>query len=336
MGEAIAASARRGPTLAMGAGADPRLVQALQCDLGDLGYFTGDADGRFAAPTRDAVIALQLDLLAGTGVVTGFNRGRVGTADGIVDDGLVDCIAELIAAPGVAKLPRAADPQAANIQARAAIALAPAGGVPAAFLLALLDLSGLEHFRPGGLIRLVLERGDDTAPQRVIARRYGIGGYRLDHHPPATAEVAAVIVDPVGNAGQAAAALRAAFDALPVRRRPRGVPGSDDRDAEHPLIDLRPCRYPPQDARYLRDCRACAAAVGTVDVTAGAAVYYQAALTYLPTAAWPIADRAGVPQRAEFLCDWPYAIRRAAGGGIDSYHAQAAMLQGLLRPLAGD
>ncbi len=319
----------------MGTGADPRLAMALQRDLGDLGYFAGEADGRFEAATRDAVIALQLDLLAASGVIAGFNQSRVTAADGIVDDGLVDCIAALIAAPDVAKLPRAADPAAANAQARKALGLGPLGGVPSAFLQAWLDLAGDGHFRVSdGLIRLVLERGDAAAPQRITARRYGLAGYRLDHHPPTAAEVAAVIVDPIGNAGQAAAALEAAFGALPVRRRIAGAAGSDDRDAEHPILDLRPCRYPPQDPRFLRDCRACAAAAGTVAIVGGAPVYYRAALTYLPTASWPVADRAGVPRRADFLCDWPYAIRRAAGDGIDSYHAQAAMLQGLRRPAA--
>jgi hypothetical protein len=34
----------------------------------------------------------------------------------------------------------------------------------------------------------------------------------------------------------------------------------------------------------------------------------------------------GVPDRAAFGWDWPYAVRRYNGGGVDSYHYQAQVL----------
>ena len=34
----------------------------------------------------------------------------------------------------------------------------------------------------------------------------------------------------------------------------------------------------------------------------------------------------GVPDRAEFGCDWPYAVRRYNGSGPDSYHYQTTIL----------
>jgi hypothetical protein len=46
---------------------------------------------------------------------------------------------------------------------------------------------------------------------------------------------------------------------------------------------------------------------------------------------YPTADYSGVPDRAEFLCDWPYAVRRYNGSGVDSYHYQTHVLLNLLR-----
>ena len=40
----------------------------------------------------------------------------------------------------------------------------------------------------------------------------------------------------------------------------------------------------------------------------------------------------GVPNRATLGCDWPYAVRRYNGSGVDSYHYQFQVLKRLTRP----
>lgn len=37
-----------------------------------------------------------------------------------------------------------------------------------------------------------------------------------------------------------------------------------------------------------------------------------------------------MPDRAAFGCDWPYAVRRYNGSGINSYHYQAQVLRRLV------
>jgi hypothetical protein len=37
-----------------------------------------------------------------------------------------------------------------------------------------------------------------------------------------------------------------------------------------------------------------------------------------------------VPDRADFQCDWPYAVRRYNGGGPNSFNYQAIILLNLL------
>ena len=43
-----------------------------------------------------------------------------------------------------------------------------------------------------------------------------------------------------------------------------------------------------------------------------------------------------VPVRGEIPCDWPYAVRRYNGAGVNSYHYQAIVLRNLLDPVASD
>ena len=43
-----------------------------------------------------------------------------------------------------------------------------------------------------------------------------------------------------------------------------------------------------------------------------------------------------VPARATLGCDWPYAVRRYNGGGVNSYHYQYEVLQRLVRPPLDD
>jgi hypothetical protein len=106
---------------------------------------------------------------------------------------------------------------------------------------------------------------------------------------------------------------------------------ADDRRSEHPLLPLRLCRYSANDARYLRDCRNCAAAARKVDIGPGTPAYAGASLGYQTDQYYPSATYIGVPDRADFACDWPYAVRRYNGSGNDSFHYQTRVLLNLLK-----
>jgi hypothetical protein len=81
----------------------------------------------------------------------------------------------------------------------------------------------------------------------------------------------------------------------------------------------------------MRDCRACAAALPRIDIVRGVPVYDGASLSFQPTQYYQSASYGGVPVRAQFPCDWPYAVRRYNGSGVNSYHYQARVLLNLLR-----
>ena len=69
-----------------------------------------------------------------------------------------------------------------------------------------------------------------------------------------------------------------------------------------------------------------------VDIRAGAPVYRGATDTLHPTRYHPEAAYSRVPDRATLGCDWPYAVRRYNGSGVDSYHYQFQVLKRLTRP----
>ena len=328
--------------LAAGEPGDPALVKALQRDLRQLGYLARGIDGAFGAGTERAVRALQWDLLNNRGESSGsdgaapvslvdYNRGRVVAVDGVLEQDLAACLTDLIADDSVPKLPNAEDPVAENRRALEAIASAGGGVVPGPILQAIsIQESGGRHYCvPHGadeddFVAVGLDRrfGDD----RVTSRGYGIGQYTLFHHPPRPEEVSSLMLDPVGNVGRAVRVLRQKFDGLVAA----GSSRADDRDAEHPGLPLRVCRYEPSDRRYLRDCRACAGEARKLEISEGTPVYRGAPIAYRPDRYYASADYSGVPDRADFLCDWPYAVRRYNGGGNDSYHYQTRVLLHLL------
>jgi hypothetical protein len=92
---------------------------------------------------------------------------------------------------------------------------------------------------------------------------------------------------------------------------------------------MRLCKYPPTDRRYLKDCRNCALAVRKVDIVEGTPLYVGASKAYRATDNYRAVEYRGMPVRAEFPCDWPYAARRYNGSGIDSFHYQARILLNL-------
>jgi len=251
---------------------------------------------------------------------------------GVVDQATASCIDRLLRDERVVKVPNADDPAQENRKAIAAISSFASSVAPAPFVTAIvMQESGGQHFRVPGRERdnfvvLGLDRGDAAAPERITSRGYGIGQFTLFHHPPRAEEIAALVLDPVRNVQQTFALLRKKFDRFVVGPDDR----ADDRKAEHALLPLRLCRYAASDPRYLRDCRNCAASVRKLTIAAGTPAYAGATVSYQPDQYYPSANYYGVPDRAEFLCDWPYAVRRYNGSGNDSFHYQTQILLNLL------
>jgi peptidoglycan hydrolase-like protein with peptidoglycan-binding domain len=325
---------------------------ALQRDLRALGYLRQGIDGDFGSATTRAVRALQYDLLNNTGssngsdgrsavAMTSFNDDghggrRVTAVTGTLDEALAECLEAMLADDRVALLPSAADPAAENRAALLAIAGAVSTTAPTPYIAAMVQLeSDGRHFhapRQGDadtFVTVGLDRNDDGAPDRITSRGYGIGQYTLFHHPPRPEEVVEFISDPVRNVQHAYRELRDKFDKFVAGPHD----GADDRKAEHPLLPLRLCKYAPTDQRYMRDCQACAAAARKVNIVRGTPCYPGAAISYQPTQYHPSATYSGVPDRADFPCDWPYAARRYNGSGVNSFHYQTRVLLQLLTPL---
>ena len=338
-----------GLTLARTAANDAALVRALQRDLSALGYLRGVIDGAFGAGTESAVRALQHDLLNNRGTsrggdgdapvaMTDFNPAdgaqRVSAVTGIADQALVGCIAALLADARVPKLPNASDPAGENAKVAAAIAQIRNGIAPSPFVLAILrQESGVRHFCvPSGgnddnYIVVGFDHADAANTDDVTSRGYGVGQYTLFHHPPRAEEVADLMQDPARNVSRAYAELREKFDRFVAGPADR----AEDRTAEHPLLPLRLCKYAPGDARYMADCRNCALATRKVTIAPGMPCCPGSASTYHADQYYAAAVYTGVPDRADFPCDWPYAVRRYNGAGQDSYHYQTRVLLNLLR-----
>jgi hypothetical protein len=331
--------------LRLSSGPPDPLVKILQEDLRSLGYLRAGIDGRFGDGTVSAVRALQYDLLnagqhgsdgdAPVALLT-FNRGRVSGVTGIVDERLAACIEDILNDHRVPSLPRAAEPARANQEALAQIQQLAGLSVPRPFLLAIcLQESGGLHYRvPSGdnadnFIVVGLDHGDRGHPECITSRGYGMGQFTLFHHPPTSAEVASVMVDPVQNVQRAVRELRSKYE-LFITGSTSGQQ-ADDRIREIGAGPLRPCRFMPDDPRYMTDCARCAAE-HLIDIAAGTPVYQGATDTLHPTPYHPETGYSRVPDRARLGCDWPYAARRYNGSGVDSYHYQFQILQRLTRP----
>lgn len=319
------------------------VVRALQRDLRALGYLRSGTDGAFGRGTEAAIKALQFDLLHNDGhgtdgnapvALRDFNAGAAGPAvqavDGILTQPLADCLARLIADERIPKLPCSGNPTGDNAGVRATIAASRSVVAPVPFISAIVrQESGGQHYAvPAGASDdnyIVLGLDRNGAEDQITSRGYGIGQYTLFHHPPRPEEVADFMLDPVRNIQKAENELREKFDHFVVGP----VDRCDDRAAEHPLLPLRMCRYSPSDARYLRDCRQCANAARKLAVRTGTPFFVGATGAYQPTPYYASADYNNVPDRADFPCDWPYAVRRYNGGGVNSYHYQTRVLLNL-------
>ncbi len=345
-----------GLTISQSNSGDPAVVRALQRDLRALGYLRSGIDGRFGPGTAGSVRSLQYDLMNNTGAsrsndgrapvaIASYNRGGPGggpavtALTGEVNQALAVCLDRLVGDDAVVALPHADDAAAQNAAALRAIRDTASTVAPALFIAAMVvQESGGRHYcvpsanDEDSFVVVGLDRGDRDAPDHITSRGYGIGQYTIFHHPPRAEEVTDFILDPLRNVERAFAELREKFDRYVVGPDDR----ADDRTAEHPLLKLRMCKYAPADARYLRDCRACAASVRRLEIRRGTPAYQGASFGYQPDQYYPSAVYHGVPDRAGFECDWPYAVRRYNGSGNDSFHYQTRVLLNLLAQPAQD
>jgi len=103
---------------------------------------------------------------------------------------------------------------------------------------------------------------------------------------------------------------------------------ADDRQKEIGSGALRICKYASNDPRYLTDCRQCAVDAGSRDIVENQTPWYPGSPNlYVPTQYYASANYPNTPKRESFGCDWPYAVRRYNGGGINSYHYQARVIR---------
>ena len=69
-----------------------------------------------------------------------------------------------------------------------------------------------------------------------------------------------------------------------------------------------------------------------IDIDTALPLHPRTTETLRPTPYHPETRYAKVPDRAKLGCDWPYAVRRYNGSGVNSYHYQYQVLQRLTRP----
>ena len=325
--------------------ASDRQIRDLQRDLRCLGYLDRGIDGNFGGATERAVRALQFDLLNNHGKSNGtdgaapisvldYNRSRVVAITGEADQGLAGCIADMLDDATFAKLPQVQDPVAENRRIVAEIAAMLSTNVPIPFLVAILrQESSLKHFnepRSGDEDTFIVIGLDTNSTDKhiITSRGYGAGQYTLFHHPPSRKEVSDFMLDVAKNLQKAVRELREKFDKFV--NGPTSGTRADDRQPEYGNGTLRFCKYGAGDPLYMKDCAACAKQAGTQDIKAGITPMYAGSKnTYQPTRYYKTASYQGVPIRKNFPCDWPYAVRRYNGAGINSYHYQAKILQNL-------
>jgi hypothetical protein len=336
---------RAGLVLKRGSASGDPLVKALQHDLRKLGYLRSGIDGGFGEGTESALRALQFDLLHavqrgsdGEAPVTlrEFNRERVTSVTGTLDENLAGCIDEMLADHRLPTLPRSDDPARANRDAFAALQTLVGLRVPRPFLLAILlqESDGL-HFRTpteanaDDFIVVGLDRNDEGNPDHITSRGYGIGQYTLFHHPPRAEEIETLMLDPARNVQRAVNELNDKLEGFV--NGPTSGQQADDRLAEIGRGELRRCRFEASDPRFMTDCLRCAAEA-RVDIGAATPLHPQTTETLHPTKYHRETTYAGVPDRSKLGCDWPYAVRRYNGSGVNSYHYQYQVLQRLTRP----
>lgn len=315
-------------------------VQDLQRDLRSLGYGKGPIDGVFGQGTASVVEALQFDLMNNDGrgsdgsapvAVKSYNNGSVTALTGTVDQGLVACIAAMLADLAFPKIPFSSNAAQDNQSAINAVKALSPRPVPIPFLMQILNQeSDCMHFQvPRGsnsdnYVTVGLDRNNAGTPAAISSRGYGIGQYTLFHHPPTAAEVAGAIADPVQNVQKTVSDLNDKFNNFVNGATPNAQ--ADDRIAEVGTRTLRTCQYLASDARYLTDCANCMRSATTFNIVAGVTpVFAGSSETYEKTD-YHVGSYQNVPVRVNIPCDWPYAVRRYNGSGPNSYDYQAEVL----------
>jgi hypothetical protein len=328
-----------------GTTATTQQIKDLQSDLRRLGYLKSGIDGAFGSGTSRAVKALQHDLLHNDGSsrqgdgnasvrLIDFNRG-VTAETGEADQALVESISAILDDAGVPALPSASDPAEENRKILTQLRENPPADVPTMFLLAILvQETGLKHFHEpqGKDVDTFITVGLDTGTGQdfvITSRGYGAGQYTLFHHPPTAAEVSEFMLDVAKNVQRASRELREKFDHFIVG--PTSATRADDRIAEHGSGPLRPCKFASGDPRFLRACGDCLAEAGVQNLVKDITpLFPETSSTYQPTALRAqFTEYKDVPVRTRFECDWPYAVRRYNGSGMDSFHYQAQVLLNL-------
>lgn len=321
-----------GLVLSQDGNATPDQIKDLQRALRALGYLSGGIDGKFQGGSAKAVSALQYDLLHNDGsgsdgnapvAVTSYNKGRVAAVTGACDQNLAQCIADILNDPTFVRLPIADDAASANKSVRTKVAAMPSISVPTRFIIAILKQeSDLRHYNEAdAFVYVGLDRNNEGTAQ-VTSRGYGIGQFTIFHHPPRPDEVTDFMDDPTKNVSKAQKELREKFDNFVVGK-------ASDRTAEIGNGPLRLCKYASSDPRYLTDCRQCCIDAGSRDIHQGDPFYAGAKPTdtMQPTQYYASAEYTNIPKREAIGCDWPYAVRRYNGGGVNSYHYQARVLR---------
>ena len=328
-----------------GADATKQQIKDLQRDLRSLGYLKSGIDGKFGNLTRSAVQALQYDLLFNEGKSTGndgsapvmvidYNRNRVVDVTGVVDQDLAGCISDMLEDPDIPLLPKADNPKEENGKIADRILGMSSDEVPIPFLAAILKQeSGVKHFsEPGhGDEDTYITVGMDTNSDRkhiITSRGYGLGQYTLFHHPPRKEEVEGFMLDAGKNLVKAMDELKDKFDHF-VNGATSGT-RADDRIAEYGSGELRRCKYAATDLRYLKDCKQCLKNAGVEEIRMGVTPFYRGCENvFYVTQYYKKRVYYNVPVRRNIGCDWPYAVRRYNGSGVNSYHYQARVLKHL-------
>src|SRR5262245_29334409 len=122
--------------------------------------------------------------------------------------------------------------------------------------------------------------------------------------------------------------LRLRGQQQPVKTR-RAKPGAEAALAPSKLPPAMTdaCRYDPADDRFQRDCRQCAMAALRTTIAMDTPLFPGSNDRWHPTQYHAETHYDDLPDRKAFGCDWPYAVRRYNGSGVDSYHYQAEVIQ---------
>jgi hypothetical protein len=320
-------------------------VKDLQRDLRQLGYLPSGIDGKFGKVSELALKALQYDLLNNDGRSSGhdgrasvrildYNRGRIVQITGDLTQALADCICDMIHDDRLPLLPKADDPKAENNRLITAMKNLPSTAVPIPFLIGVLrQESGLKHFhepRANDEDTFITVGLDTNAGEKhiITSRGYGVGQYTLFHHPPRPDEVHDLMLDVEKNIRKAMNELRDKFNRF-VNGDSSGT-RADDRIVEYGQKPLRSCKFAPEDDRYMKACKQCMTDAGQIDILERSTPIYQGSpVAFIPTQYYRKASYTAVPVRKNIGCDWPYAVRRYNGAGINSYHYQAIVLKNI-------